>query len=55
MTSEVIIDVQTKEIAIALLKDKSLEEYQKETRSASFTVGNIYVAKVRQLMPGLNA
>ena len=55
MTSEVIIDVQPKEIAIALLEDKSLVEYQKETRSASFSVGNIYVAKVRKLMPGLNA
>ena len=55
MTSEVIIDVQPKEIAIALLEDKSLVEYQKETRSASFSVGNIYVAKVKKLMPGLNA
>ncbi len=55
MTSEVIIDVQPKDISIALLEDKSLVEYQKETRSASFAVGNIYVAKVRKLMPGLNA
>ena len=30
-------------------------EYQNEPRSASFAVGNIYVAKVRKLMPGLNA
>ncbi len=55
MTSEVIIDVQPKEISIALLEDKNLVEYQNETRSASFSVGNIYVAKVRKLMPGLNA
>ena len=55
MTSEVIIDVQPKEISIALLEDKQLVEYQNEKRSASFTVGNIYVAKVRKLMPGLNA
>ena len=55
MTSEVIIDVQPKEISIALLEDKSLVEYQTEKRSASFSVGNIYVAKVRKLMPGLNA
>ena len=55
MTSEVIIDVQPKEISIALLEDKSLVEYQNETRSASFSVGNIYVAKVKKLMPGLNA
>lgn len=55
MTSEVIIDVQPKQISIALLEDKSLVEYQNETRSASFSVGNIYVAKVKKLMPGLNA
>lgn len=55
MTSELIIDVQPKEISIALLEDKNLVEYQNETRSASFSVGNIYVAKVRKLMPGLNA
>ena len=55
MTSEVIIDVQPKDISIALLEDKTLVEYQKEQRSASFSVGNIYVAKVKKLMPGLNA
>ena len=55
MTSEVIIDVQPKEISIALLEDKSLVEYQNEPRSVSFSVGNIYAAKVKKLMPGLNA
>ncbi|MFA4046418.1 Rne/Rng family ribonuclease [Prevotella sp. PCHR] len=55
MTSEVVIDVQQKDISIALLEDKNLVEYQSETRSASFSVGNIYVAKVKKLMPGLNA
>ena len=55
MTSELIIDVQQKEISIALLEDKNLVEYQNEPRSASFSVGNIYVAKVKKLMPGLNA
>ena len=55
MTSEVVIDVQQKEISIALLEDKRLVEYQTEPRSASFSVGNIYIAKVKKLMPGLNA
>ena len=55
MTSEVVIDVQDKEIAIALLEDKKLVEYQCEPKSASFSVGNIYIAKVKKLMPGLNA
>lgn len=55
MTSEVVIDVQQNEISIAFLEDKNLVEYQSEPRSASFSVGNIYVAKVRKLMAGLNA
>ena len=55
MTSEVVIDVQQNEISIALLEDKNLVEYQTEPRSASFSVGNIYVAKVKKIMAGLNA
>lgn len=56
MTSEIIIDVQPKEISIALLEDKNLVEYQTEQRMASsFSVGNVYIAKVKKLMPGLNA
>ena len=55
MTSEVISDVRQTEISIALLEDKRLVEYQNEPKSASFSVGNIYIAKVKKLMPGLNA
>ena len=55
MTSELIIDAQKNDISIALLEDKKLVEYQKEPREASFSVGNIYLAKVKKLMPGLNA
>ena len=55
MTSEVIIDVQPKDISIALLEDKSLVEYQNEPREATFAVGNIYLGRVHKLMPGLNA
>jgi ribonuclease G len=55
MTSELVIDVQQKEISIALLEDKNLVEYQTEPRQANFSVGNIYVAKVKKLMAGLNA
>lgn len=55
MTSEVIVDVKPKEISIALLEDKRLVEYQREGRSEHFSVGNIYLAKVKKIMPGLNA
>lgn len=55
MTSELVVDVQPKEISIALMEDKNLVEFQKEERNLSFSVGNMYVGKVRKLMPGLNA
>lgn len=55
MTSEVYINVRPDKIAIALTEDKRLVEYQEEGQSANFTVGNVYLAKVRKLMPGLNA
>lgn len=55
MTSEVVVDVGPRDISIALLEDKRLVEFQKEGKSEHFSVGNIYLAKVRKLMPGLNA
>ncbi|MDO5570727.1 MAG: Rne/Rng family ribonuclease [Bacteroidales bacterium] len=55
MTSELVVDVQPKEIAIAVLEDKRLVEFQKEARNISFSVGDIYLGKVKKLMPGLNA
>lgn len=53
--SEVFIDVQPQKIAIALTEDKRLAEYQEEEQNVSYSVGNVYLAKVRKLMPGLNA
>lgn len=55
MTSEVFVNVQPNKIAIALTEDKRLVEYQEEGQSVSFSVGNVYLAKIRKLMPGLNA
>lgn len=55
MTSEVIVDVTKQDVSIALLEDKRLVEFQREGRSEHFSVGNIYLAKVKKLMPGLNA
>ncbi len=55
MTSELYISVNSKKISIALTEDKRLVEYQEEGQTASFNVGNIYLAKVKKLMLGLNA
>ncbi len=55
MISELVIDVQHKDISIAVLEDKKLVEIQKEARNISYAVGDIYLGKVKKLMPGLNA
>ena len=55
MVSELVVDVQPKEVSIAVLEDKSLVELQKEARNVSFAVGDIYLGKVKKIMPGLNA
>ena len=55
MSSELVVDVQPKEVSIALLDDKRLVELQKEARNISFSVGDIYLGRVKKLMPGLNA
>jgi ribonuclease G len=53
--SELVIDVQPKEISIAVLEDKKLVEFQKEARNISFSVGDIYLGRIKKVMPGLNA
>ncbi|MCW1734936.1 Rne/Rng family ribonuclease [Anaerorudis cellulosivorans] len=55
MVSELVVDVQPKEITIAVLEDKKLVELQKEKQDESYTVGNIYLGRVKKLMPALNA
>ena len=55
MSTELVIDVTPSEIAIALLENKQLVELNKEKRNLQFTVGEIYLGKVKRIMPGLNA
>lgn len=55
MKSELIVDVQQKEISTALLEDSRLVSLQKESRNIAYAVGDLYLAKVHKLMPGLNA
>ena len=49
MISELVVDVQPKEVSIAVLEDKNLVELQKEARNVSFAVGDIYLGKVKKL------
>ncbi len=55
LKSELFVDVQPKEISIALLEDSRLVSLQKEARNVVYSVGDLYLAKVKKLMPGLNA
>lgn len=50
-----IIDTSTSDVNIALLEDKKLVELNKEKSNPKFAVGDIYLGKVKKLMPGLNA
>ncbi len=54
MTSELVVDVQPKEVSIALLEDKSLVELQSEGRNI-FLGGQHVFGTYQKLMPGLNA
>ncbi|MFW6218657.1 MAG: Rne/Rng family ribonuclease [Bacteroidota bacterium] len=55
MSYELVIDVTTSGISIALLEDKKLVELHKEKSNIQFSVGDIYLGKVKKIMPGLNA
>ena len=55
MNRELVINVTSSEISIALCEDKVLVELSKEQCKTGFSVGDIYLGKVRKIMPGLNA
>lgn len=53
--NNLIVNVSDNEVALALLEDQHLIELNKEKRFGQFQVGDIYLGKVRKIMPGLNA
>ncbi len=55
MSSDLVIDVSPSEIVIALLENKRLVELSREKSGAKFAVGDIYMGKVKKIMPSLNA
>lgn len=55
MNKDLIVSVNDAEISIALLEEKQLVELDKEQRNVKFSVGDIYLGKVKKIMPGLNA
>lgn len=55
MVSQLVIDVRSQDIAMALLEDGKLVEFQREKNDSQFSVGDIYLGTVKKIMPGLNA
>ena len=55
MNKELIINAVPQGVEIALLEDKKLVELHNEKSDARFAVGDLYLGKVKKLIPGLNA
>ncbi|MDR2285014.1 MAG: ribonuclease E/G, partial [Sphingobacterium sp.] len=56
MVKELIIDSTPENgVTIALLQDKQLVELNKEQVDNHFSVGDIYLGRIKKIMPGLNA
>ncbi len=55
MKSELIINANSKKIAFALLEEKKLVSLREEEKDDKFAVGNIFFARVKRILPSLNA
>jgi len=55
MNKELIIRSSSNNVDFALLKDGKLIELQKDEDGSNFSVGDVFMAKIRKSVPGLNA
>jgi len=55
MNNELIVRSSSDIVDFALLKDGKLIELHKDDDDNNFAVGDIFIAKIRKVMPGLNA
>src|SRR4029453_13787123 len=55
MNKELIINAVPQGVEIARLEEKKLVELHSEKTDARFAVGDLYLGKVKKLIPGLNA
>lgn len=55
MNKELVINAVSAGVEIAMLEDKKLVELHHEKADAQFAVGDLYLGKVKKLIPGLNA
>ena len=51
MNVELVINAHNEEVDIAVLEDKVLSELHKQKSDSSFSVGDIYLGKVRNVVP----
>ena len=55
-TKELIVDVTSTEVHIALMENHRLIEFNKESSQGNhFTVGDVYLGRVKKILPTLNA
>jgi ribonuclease G len=52
---ELLINTHEDEVKIALLEDKTLVELHGEKTSENFHVGDVFIGRVKKIIPGLNA
>ena len=55
MNAELFVDVTPDHLSLALTEDKRLVEHRKEKSNIQFAVGDVYLGRVKKIMPGLNA
>ncbi len=55
MNKELIIRSSSNNVDFALLKDGKLVELHKDEDDNNFSVGDVFIAKIRKTVPGLNA
>ncbi|PWS28040.1 ribonuclease E/G [Pedobacter yonginense] len=55
MVKELIINSTPAGVTIALIEDKQLVELHKEQINNNYAVGDIYLGRIKKIMPGLNA
>ena len=55
MERDLIINSSPTDVEIAFLEDNKLVELHKQKTNSNFSVGDIYLGKIRKTMPGLNA
>ena len=55
VTRDLVINSHASEVDIALLEDNVLVELHREKTNNQFAVGDVFLGRVKKILPGLNA